>query len=334
VVDHGTFGLAARALDLTQPAVSAQIRRLNSFAGTRVFARDGRGVVLTEAGRALYQYAQEMLGATETLSRNLAEIGSGEHERFVLGGSLAYATYLLPVVLPPFQLHHPNVSVSIIDGLSREIVERVRMGAIDAAVVNSLRIPQSFEGVLGRIAIGSDEIVVIESGASPFSHERAVPLSELSEIPFVRTSGRRSLASTLDPLLASEGYEPVRTIMELGTWEGLKGAVRLGLGAAMVFRSVVQRELERGEIRVMHVLGFTQSREVALISSPQRRNGRATPVFGALIEHLQSEVSNVIEPFHTHGSRSSTKVASSTPIKTGTTGKLEARRRGRPRKRE
>src|SRR5436305_13143387 len=90
VVEHGSFSVAAQSLGLTQPAVSAQVRHLRAFAGTQVFARDGRGVVLTEAGRALYQYAQEMLGAAEALTRTLAQIGSGEHERLVLGGSLAY----------------------------------------------------------------------------------------------------------------------------------------------------------------------------------------------------------------------------------------------------
>src|SRR5690349_1674857 len=88
VVEHGSFGQAARALNLTQPAISAQIRHLKAFAHAEVFARDGRRVVLTEPGRALYRYAQEMLGAAEVLRRDLDEIGSGERDHFFVGGSL------------------------------------------------------------------------------------------------------------------------------------------------------------------------------------------------------------------------------------------------------
>jgi DNA-binding transcriptional LysR family regulator len=189
------------------------------------------------------------------------------------------------------------VSVSIVDGSSRDVVERVRTGSLDAAVVNSSRIPRHFDDFLDCITLGNDQIVVIEAEGTPFSHRQTVPLLQLSTIPFVRIAGRRSLASTLDPLLVAAGLEPARTLMELGTWEGLKDAVRLGLGAAVVFRSVVQRELSRGELQVMSVAGFSQTREIALISSPQRRNERMTPVFRALLEHLQAEAPTIAKQF-------------------------------------
>jgi LysR family transcriptional regulator, low CO2-responsive transcriptional regulator len=294
VVEHGSFAGAAQSLDLTQPAVSAQIRHLKSFAGAPIFVRDGRGVALTEAGRALYHYAQDMLGATEALSRNLAEIESGEQDRFAVGGSLAYATYVLPTALAPFQHLHSNVWISIVDGSSREMIERVRTGALDAAVVNSSRVPSPLRELLSPTPIGNDDVVVIEAAGAPFSDGRQVRLPKLARVPFVRISGRQSLASTLDPLLAGAGREPVRTVMELGTWEGLKDAVRLGLGAAMVFRSVVMRELNRGELRVMDVDGFSEERELTLICSPQRRKERMTSAFRELLEHLREHVPAVL----------------------------------------
>lgn len=294
VVEHGSFAKAARSLDLTQPAVSAQIRHLKAFAGAPIFVRDGRGVVLTEAGRAVYRYAQEMLGAAEALHRDLVEIGSGERDRFIIGGSLAYATYILPSVLAPFQLAHPNVWISVVDGSSRDMVERVRTGALDAAVVTSARVPRQFAEQLDPRGLGSDPLLVIEAAGAPFSAGRPVPLDRLSGISFVRISGRRSLATSLDPLLTSAGLEPARTIMELGTWEGLKDAVRSGLGAAVVFRSVAQRELNRAELREMKVEGFAQARQLALICSPQRRKERMTDVFRELLEHLLKEVPEMV----------------------------------------
>jgi LysR family transcriptional regulator, low CO2-responsive transcriptional regulator len=290
VVDHGSFAAAAQALGLTQPAVSAQIRHLKAFAGAPIFVRNGRGAALTEAGRALYHYAQDMLGATEALTRNLAELEAGHQDRFAIGGSLAYATYVLPTVLAPFQHRHSHVWISIVDGSSREMVERVRTGALDAAVVNTSRVPGQLLELLGPTPIGSDDLVVVEAAGAPFSGGRQVPLRKLARVPFVRISGRQSLASTLDPILAAEGREPARTVMELGTWEGLKDAVRLGLGAAVVFRSVVMRELTRGDLRVMDVDGFAQTRELTLICSPQRRKERMTSVFQELLKHLHEQV--------------------------------------------
>ena len=294
VVEQGSFAAAAHSLALTQPAVSAQIRHLRLFAGAPIFTRDGRGVTLTEAGRALYRYAQETLGAAEALRRELTEIGSGQRDRFVVGGSLAHATYVLPDVLASFQLTHPDAWVSVVDGSSRDMIERVRTGAIDAAVVTSSRIPRPVAAQLAPENLGTDDLVVIESDDKGFSRGEPVPLEMLNDVPFVRISGRRTLATTLDPLLSAAGLEPVRTIMELGTWEGLKSAVRSGLGAAVVFRSVVQRELDRGELRVMNVEGFAQTRGLVLICSPQRRRERMTDVFRELLAHLRDELPRAV----------------------------------------
>src|SRR5206468_3636081 len=94
--------------------------------------------------------------------------------------------------------------------------------------------------------------------------------------------------------LTSAGFEPARAIMEVDTWEGVKNAVRFGLGAAVVFRSVVQRELMQGEFQTMHVAGFAQSRELCLIASPHRSKERMTTVFRELLAHLEIKVPQVI----------------------------------------
>ena len=294
VVEQGSFARAARVLGLTQPAVSAQIRHLRVLAGAPVFMREGRGVALTEAGRALYRYGQEMLGAADALRRDLAEIASGERDRLLLGGSLAYATYVLPSLLGQFQLRHSNVQMSVIDGSSRDMVERVRTGTIDAAVVTSSRVPRQSSEQLIYAAVGSDDVIVIEAESAPFSQKRSMRLADLGGVPFVRAAGRRSLATALDPLLASAGLQPTQAVMELGTWEGIKDAVRGGLGVAVVFRSVAQRELSEGTLHAMDVEGFAQTRELSLICAPQRRNERMTAVFAELLEYLRSHIPSAV----------------------------------------
>ena len=294
VVEHGSFAAAAQALALTQPAVSAQIRHLRILAGAPVFTRDGRGVVLTEAGRTLYRHAQEMLGTVDALHRDLVEIASGERDRFLVGGSLAYATYVLPSLLARFQLRHANVWISVVDGSSRDMVESVRTGTIDAAVVTSSRVPRQFSEQLMFAPVGSDDLVVIEAAGAPFSQKKPISLSDLARVPFIRAAGRQSLATALDPLLASAGLQPTQPIMELGTWEGIKETVRAGVGAAVVFRSVAQTDLSEGKLHAMEVEGFTQTRELSLVYSPHRRKERMTTVFREMLEYLRAEIPGAV----------------------------------------
>jgi DNA-binding transcriptional LysR family regulator len=290
VVEHGSFGAAAKALGLTQPAVTAQIRHLRAFVGTPVFARNGRYVVLTEAGRTLYRHAQEILGTAEALQRNLAEIAAGERDRIIVGGSLAYATYVLPSIIAPFQLRYQNVRFSVIDSSSREMVESVRTGTIDAAVVTASRVPAQIAATLAFASVGSDEVIVIEAADAPFSGKRPIRAADLALVPFITAAGRRSLATALHPLFANAGVQPPQEVIDLGTWEGIKDAVRTRLGVAVVFRSVAQRELNDGTLHAMEVEGFRQTRELSLIVSPDRRNERMTEVFRELLGHLEKAI--------------------------------------------
>jgi DNA-binding transcriptional LysR family regulator len=169
-------------------------------------------------------------------------------------------------------------------------VERVRAGALDLAIVTPSRIPPQLAEQVAPISLGSDDLVVVEAAAAPFFHGKRVAIRDLAAVPFLRMSRRRAPAAALDPLLTREGLEPARIIMEVANWEGLKTAVRLGLGAAVVFRSVVLEELRRGDLRVVEVDDFAESIELALISSPQRRNERMTAAFRALLAHLEAQI--------------------------------------------
>jgi DNA-binding transcriptional LysR family regulator len=235
-----------------------------------------------------------MLSTAEALRRSLVEIATGERDRIIIGGSLAYATYVLPSLLASFQVRRSNARFSVIDGSSRDMVESVRTGTVDAAVVTSSRVPTQFSQQLVFAAVGTDDLVVIEGPGAPFSHMEPIPLSDLARVPFIAAAGRRSLATSLHPLLASAGLQPPQEVIRLGTWEGIKDVVRAGLGAAVVFRSVAQRELGEGKLHAMQVEGFAQKRELALICSPQRRADRMTAVFRELLEYLRTEVPQAV----------------------------------------
>lgn len=291
VVEHGSFSGAAEALGLTQPAISAQVRHLRKFAGVPLLVREGRRVVLTEAGRALYRFAEEMLGSTDALRRELEDISGGERDHILIAGPLAYVAYVLPSLLARFELQHPNLRLSVIETSSRDAIERVRSGRVDIGVVASGRVPKDLVDGLVVGHLFDDEVVIIESPKHPFEHGEEVTLEALSQIPFVGLARGEALTEAgLNRRLAAAGLPPIKPVMEFSAWAGVKDAVRSGAGVAMVFRSVVQRELEQGELRVISVEEYRPVRPVDLICSPQRRSRQITRVFEELLEYLAREV--------------------------------------------
>ncbi|HVW93574.1 MAG TPA: LysR family transcriptional regulator [Devosia sp.] len=132
IADCGSFTEAARRVNKTQSAVSMQIKRLEERLGDELFVRDGRTVLLTERGEALYAQARRML----RLNAEIVDMFSDED----LAGTIHfgipddYAVKLLPVVLKRFQKTHPRIVVDVRCQPSRELLEEMRAGRYDLIV--------------------------------------------------------------------------------------------------------------------------------------------------------------------------------------------------------
>jgi len=132
IADCGSFTEAARRVNKTQSAVSMQIKRLEERLGDELFLRDGRAVVLTEQGEALYAKARRML----RLNAEIVDLFSDED----LAGSIRfgvpddYAVRLLPVILSSFQKTHPRIVVDVRCQPSEELLEGMKAGKYDVIV--------------------------------------------------------------------------------------------------------------------------------------------------------------------------------------------------------
>ena len=113
VVDKGSFSQAAEELEISQPAVSFQIRALEERLGQRLLDRSGRRVTVTEAGEVAYRYAKRMIGLEAELEREMGEIGTRVSGRLVLGSSTGPGELLLPRLLGAFHAAFPDVRVSL-----------------------------------------------------------------------------------------------------------------------------------------------------------------------------------------------------------------------------
>jgi DNA-binding transcriptional LysR family regulator len=287
VVELGTMTAAARALYVSQPAISAQISQLEGVVGTQLFIRKGRQMALTAVGAALYRHANNVLAATDVLLHHIERIRSGELDHFTVGGNPTSCAYVLPEILARYHRAHPGTRVSLFALQSPELLDQVRRDAVDVAILSTELVPADLPSEL----LGVDELVVVESAREPFSEDGTMSLAALSRAPFVQpTIGSERLTIDLDRLLASRGLEPRRFVMDLTTWEGVKEAVRMGVGLAVAPRGAVGREVDRGEIRLVAVPEYREARSIHLVQSPRWQMQHPSTAFADLVGHLQLEV--------------------------------------------
>src|SRR5829696_4420778 len=133
--DHGSFSAAAESLLLAQPSLSEQIRRLEAELGVTLFARAGRRLVLTEAGRTLRPHAERTLHEAEEAAESVRDV------RELEGGTVSFGTFgsahhsLLGGLVADFRKRHPNVRVRVVGQNSVEVADAIREGRLEAGMV-------------------------------------------------------------------------------------------------------------------------------------------------------------------------------------------------------
>src|SRR5687768_8091007 len=155
--EHGSFSAAAASLFMAQPSLSEQIRRLEAELGVPLFARVGRGLELTEAGRLLHPHAERTLAAAREAAESVQEV------RDLTGGTVAFGTfgsahhYLLGGLVEDFRSRHPSVRVRAIGQNSAEVADEVREGRLEAGLV---MLPIDDRGLDVRPAMREEQLYV------------------------------------------------------------------------------------------------------------------------------------------------------------------------------
>ena len=239
VAEHGNISRAAVALHLSQPAVSGQLRLLQEEFGEPLYQRDGRGVRLTAAGEQLLGLA-ERLRETFRAAHALRDALRGlERGTLRIGASTTPASYLLPYLIAAFHKRYPDVVVTTIDGNTAEIV--AALGSLDIALVEG---PAGHELPLGTTVTSwrEDEIVAIAPNGHPLAVGRqAVTLDELGAHPLVLREPGSGVRLMVERAFA-DCDAPMRVALEIAGVEGVKEAVRAGMGIGFVSAMSIRHE--------------------------------------------------------------------------------------------
>ncbi|QCI13148.1 LysR family transcriptional regulator [Pseudomonas putida] len=238
VAEHGNISHAALALHLSQPAVSGQLKLLQEAFGEPLYQRAGRGVRLTPAGEQLLAHAQR-LRDTFRQAQALREAMLGlERGTLRIGASTTPASYLLPYLLADFQARYPDVVVTTSNGNSAEIVaalDNVDIALIEGPPGQSL--PLGTEVTPWR----EDEIVAIVPSGHPLAGQERHVLKALGDYPLVLRESGSGVRQMVERAFAREGVA-MRVALEIAGVEGVKEAVRAGMGIGFVSAMSIRHE--------------------------------------------------------------------------------------------
>jgi DNA-binding transcriptional LysR family regulator len=227
----GSITAAARGLRFTQSAVSRQIAALEAEVGVRVFDRLPRGVALTEEGRTLLPHAEAVLDRLTAAQRNLDDLHRLSSGRLRVGAFPTAVTALVPRALASFRTAYPDVVLSLVEGLTPGLLDRLAAGEADVVVVSSSPTGPIDPARVDLHHLLDERLLVAVSHEHRLARRRTVRLAELADDAFI--VGSASAEDTLLRASLPSGFQP-RIEIIAAEWTGKLGCVAAGLGVALV----------------------------------------------------------------------------------------------------
>jgi LysR family transcriptional regulator, low CO2-responsive transcriptional regulator len=238
--------------------------------------------LLTEAGKILLSHARRVLAEAREVPLAMNRFRGLEEVALRIGGSNIPACYMLPDCIPSFRQRYPGVFITLLQGDSRETIERLKKEEVEVALVGTC-----FEekGVVFT-PLARDRISLVVPPGHPWSGREDIAPEDLAGEPLiVRESGSGTDRTLRDELSrAGIASEHLQVCMCLGSNEAVKQAVLNGAGISFLSEISVKKECERGDLAIVRVRGLDILRHFYLATS--RGRGLA-PAAKAFIDSLQ-----------------------------------------------
>ena len=281
----GSVTAAANRLNLTQPAVTLQLRNLQALAGLPLIQRTGDGMVLTDAGLNVLAMAERVEAALLDCERSLDMIAGRSGGRVSIA-AVSTAKYFVPFVIAAFSRRFPQVDVTLRIGNREDIREALRGYDLDIAIMGRPPVDVAVE----TRPLGKHPHVVIAAADHMLSNRKRVAVADLASESFITRelgSGTRML---MEQFFQKSGLKP-KIGMEMDSNETIKQAVIAGLGIAFISQHTVSHELGEGRLVALRVPGLPVMRQWHAV---RRTDKILLPPAQAMLDFLGKEGSHYL----------------------------------------
>ena len=250
VARHANFTRAAEELHLTQPAVSIQIKRLESQAGLPLFEQVGKKIFPTAAGKAIYQASIDILARAAELQSTIETL-KGEVKGPLQLSMVTTTKYFMPHLLGAFLQSYPEVEPRLKFTNRARVIERLFNNEDDFVVMG--QIPSDTQ--LQTYPFLDNILGVVAPPDHPLAGEKKIKLETLARERFLEREEGSGTRLVFDQMLAEENLH-IEPYIELGSSEAIKQGVMAGLGLAVLSLHSVRLEQQAGRLAVLDVVGF------------------------------------------------------------------------------
>ncbi|MCU0705577.1 MAG: selenium metabolism-associated LysR family transcriptional regulator [Fimbriiglobus sp.] len=263
-----SFTGAAKALDLTQAAVSQRIQTLEKTLDKSLFHRRGGRVLLTEAGHKLYAYARRIIDLHREARREITGHEPPVAGELEIAASSIPGEHLLPALLSVFGQKYPHVRVRAAVSDSMAVMGQVERGEVSVGLVGRKADGPNFEFTF----LTADRMVLVAPPGHTLTKFKQITVSQLAAHPLVLREAGSGLRHCFEKALdrAGRSMAELRVALELGSNEAIKEAVSRGVGVAVLSALAVQKEIKSGTLHAVEVEDIRCDRQMFVVQDRRR----------------------------------------------------------------
>ncbi|MGD8990018.1 MAG: LysR family transcriptional regulator [Desulfobacterales bacterium] len=235
--------LAARQLFVSQPAVTAQVKLFEESCGLKLFKKKGRNLILTDAGKTLFNFSRKIFEYEEKIEDAVAQMKALRKGKLKLGSARTYARYFMPFLLTGFRDTFPDIKIYLDEGSSREIIQSLI--ELKNEVVIIARVDDHPN--IAYIPFSREELVLILSPHHRRASQRRISFEQIAKEPIIMKDSGSGTRRLVDDLFLNYGLTP-NVLMETGDAEIIKLLVQHGEGISFLVKEAVAVELREKKL--------------------------------------------------------------------------------------
>jgi len=270
LIDTGSYSKVAEKLDLTQPAVSMQIKFLEERFDTDLIIKENGKIKLTPAGKVVYSEAKKIINSWEKITYRVEESKNKSFQKIEIGSSTIPSEYLLPDILAKLDSENIDMKSSIKVGDSEEMIELLEKDKVDIIIVGYK--PENSKYEVKEIA--KDELKLIAPKNHKFSRKNEISIEELkNEKMLIREVGSGTRKAMLEGLKENGiNINELNIKCEMGSTEAIIAGVQSGLGISFVSKLASSKAHNCSRVQEVDVKGMNFSRKFYLAFNKNRKD--------------------------------------------------------------
>ncbi|MDP4103911.1 MAG: LysR family transcriptional regulator [Bacillota bacterium] len=274
LADVKNFTKTAELLLMSQPSVSLHIKNLEKEFQTKLFQRSPKYLKITPTGEILYKRARQMITIYEQTRQDILEHHNSVKGELKIGASFTIGEYILPSLLHDLQTNYPELELHVVIGNTEEIVHSVKLFQVDVGLIEG----QTNEKEVSVNAFMQDQLFVVSSINHELALKKEVTMADLHDQKWVTREIGSGTGQYLSHVIRSNGLK-VKSLLTISSNQGIKETLMNGLGLSLLSYSVIERDVEHGNLSIIKLKNHSFTRTLSYIFSPIMQDKRNVKIF-------------------------------------------------------